>query len=126
MVRIVPRLEVVRENLKKIKHEIGDFKFQGTGKVKSIIADEELEFEFGKIIPIRIKEIEISPNHVGLLSSYAINKFGHVIAIGEEVPLPIEMKRSADYVTFVAALQGKIKKGDLIGVFILFSVEIYR
>ncbi|MBM4241152.1 MAG: DUF22 domain-containing protein [Euryarchaeota archaeon] len=130
MVRIVTRLEEVREDLKKLKHEmkheIGDFKFADSGKVKSIVADEDVEFKVGDIKPVKIKDLEIPANHIGLLSSYARNKFGHIIAIGEEVPLPIEWNRSADHATFVAALDGEVKKNDLIGILILFPVQIYR
>jgi len=130
MVRIITRLEEVREDLKKLKHDmkydIGDFEVKGRGKVKSVVADQDLKLKAGNIKPVKIKHLEIPSNHIGLLSSYARNKFGHVIAIGEEVPLPIEMERSADYATFVAALDGEIKKDDLIGILILLPVEIYR
>jgi hypothetical protein len=130
MVRIITRLEEVREDLKaqkhKMKYDIGDFEVKGRGKVKTIVADEDLKLEAGNIKPVKIKHLDIPANHIGFLSSYARNKFGHVIAIGEEVPLPIEMNRKADYATFMAALDGEIKKKDLIGILILLPVEIYK
>ena len=126
MVRIISRLEEVREKEHKKEHVIGDFNVEAKGKVKSVVADQDLKIKSGDIKPIKIKPLDIPANHIGFLSSYARNKFGHVIAIGEEVPLPIEMKRSADYATFIAALNGEVKKGDLIGIFILFPIKIYR
>jgi hypothetical protein len=130
MVRTVPRVDIVKEDLKKLKdnmeHEIGDMEVKGTWKMKSVIANENVEFKAGEIKIIKIKHMKIPASYVGLLSSYAINKFGHLIAIGEEVPLPIEMERSADYATFIAAIDGEIKKNDLIGIYILFPVQIYR
>jgi len=126
MVRIISRLEEVREEEHKKEHVIGDFNVEAKGKVKSVVADQDLKIKSGDIKPIKIKPLDIPANHIGFLSSYARNKFGHVIAIGEEVPLPIEMKRSADYATFIAALNGEVKKGDLIGIFILFPIKIYR
>jgi hypothetical protein len=126
MVRIITRLEEVRAKEHKMKHTIGDFNVKGKGKVKSIVADQDIKLKSGDIKPIKIKHLSIPANHIGFLSSYARNKFGHIIAVGEEVPLPIEMKRSADYATFIAAIDGEVKKGDLIGIYILFPVEIYR
>jgi hypothetical protein len=126
MVRIITRLEDVREKEHKMEHTIGDFNVKAKGKVKSIVADQDIKLKSGDIKPIKIKPLSIPANNIGFLSSYARNKFGHVIAIGEEVPLPIEMKRSADYATFITAIDGEVKKGDLIGIYILFPVEIYR
>jgi hypothetical protein len=124
--RVISRLEEVRADLKKYKHEIGDFYIEGPGKVKSIIAKEKVKFKAGNIKAIKIKQIEIPGNHIGIISSYARNKFGHVIAIGESVALPIEMNRSADYATFIAALEGKLEKNDLIGILILLPIKIFR
>lgn len=126
MVRIISRLEEVREEEHKMKHTIGDFNVKARGKVISVVADQDLKLKSGDIKTIKIKPLEIPSNHIGFLSSYGRNKFGHVIAIGEEVPLPIEMKRSADFATFITAIDGEVKKGDLIGIFILFPIEIYR
>ena len=126
MVRIISRLEEVREEEHKMKHTIGDFNVKARGKVVSVVADQDLKLKSGDIKPIKIKPLDIPANHIGFLSSYGRNKFGHVIAVGEEVPLPIEMERSADYATFITAIDGEVKKGDLIGIYILFPIEIYR
>lgn len=126
MVRVVTRLEDVRHDEKKLKHKMGDFKYKGTGKLRAIVAAEDVEFKSGEIKPIKIKNMPIPPNHIGILASYARNKYGQVIAIGEDVPLPIEMNRGADYATFIAAIDGKVKKGDLIGTLILSELKIYR
>ena len=126
MIRVVTRLEDVRHDEKKLKHKMGDFKYKGNGKLRGLVAAEDVKFKAGEIKPIKIKHISIPRDHIGILASYARNKYGHVIAIGEEVPLPIEMNRSADYATFIAAIDGEIKKGDLIGTLILSELKIYR
>jgi hypothetical protein len=94
--------------------------------VKMIIAAEKVKFKAGDIKPIKIKHINIPPNNIAFLASYARNTYGHVIAIGEEVPLPIEIKRSADFATFAASLDGEVKKGDLIGTLFISEIKIYH
>lgn len=125
MIRIVTRLDDVKHELKP-KHKMWDFKYKGNGKLKSLVAAEDIKFKAGEIKPLKIKHVTIPPNHIGILASYARNRYGHVIAIGEEVPLPIEMNRSADYATFAAACDGKVKKGDLLGTLILSELKIYK
>lgn len=125
MVRIITRLEEIRHDLEDI-HEEGDYKYTGSSKFINVIAAENVKFKAGDIKPIKINYITIPPNNVGFIDFYGRNKYGHVIAIGEKVPLPIEMERHADYATFAAAIDGKVKKGDLIGTLVLSALKIYK
>jgi len=124
MVRIINRLEEIRHELKSI-HGKGEYKYTGSGKYVWIIAAEDVKFESGDIKPIKIESITIPPDYVGFLDFYGRNRYGHVIAVGEKVPLTIEMERHADYATFAAAIDGEVKKGDLIGTLILSKLKIY-
>jgi hypothetical protein len=124
MVRIINRLEDIRHELKSI-HGEGEYKYTGSGKYVWIIAAEDVKFESGDIKPIKIESITIPPDYVGFLDFYGRNRYGHVIAVGEKVPLTIEMERHADYATFAAAIDGEVKKGDLIGTLILSKLKIY-
>ncbi|KAF5075592.1 DUF22 domain-containing protein [Methanobacterium aggregans] len=126
MVRIVTRLGTIRKELEDKEADI-DFKI-GTivGKLRAIVADEDVDFKANDVKPIKIQEIKVPANHICLLYAYAENRYGHTIAVGEETPLPISMDRTVDHATFVAALDGEIKKNDLIGVLTLLPTELMR
>jgi len=127
MVRIVTRLGTIKKELKDMEGADVDFKVGSVvGKLRAIIADEDVDFKANDVKPIKIKNIEIPANHICILYAYAENKYGHTIAVGEETPLPISMDRTADHATFVAALDGEIKKDDLIGVLTLLPAELLR
>ena len=126
MVRIITRLdEIKREQSDFEAHTLGNFKV-GTiiGKMRAIIADEKMHFKASQSKPIRIKKINIPENHITFLAAYAANKYGHTLAVGEDVPLPMSMKKTVDHALFVAGIDGIIKKDDLIGVLILLPVEM--
>ena len=127
MVRIVTRLGKIRKEVEDLETAKVDFKI-GTivGKLRAIIAEEEIDFKEGDAKPLKIKNIKIPANHICFLYAYAENRYGHTIAVGEETPLPISMDRNVDHATFVAALEGSIKKDDLIGVLILLPMELMR
>jgi hypothetical protein len=125
MVRIITRLDQVRKDQEKHAKAAVDFKI-GTisGKVRAIIADEDMYFKEGETKSVRIKKIDINANHICFISAYGTNKYGHTMAVGEETYLPISMERSADHALFAAALDYKVEKNDLLGILILLPVEI--
>ena len=61
---------------------------------------------------------------MSFLSGYGSNSYGHALAVEEEVPLPVSMKRMVDHAMFAAAKTGEIKKDDLLGVLILLPVNL--
>ncbi|MGZ7049725.1 MAG: DUF22 domain-containing protein [Methanobacterium sp.] len=128
MVRIIQRLDNVRHEHAELKeHAQGNFKV-GTiiGKMRAIIANEEVIVKANESKPIKIKKIKIPANHITFLSAYAANRYGHAIAVGEEVHLPLSMEKTVDHATFIASLKGNIKKDDLLGVLILLPVELIK
>lgn len=128
MVRILTRLDEVKKEYAELEeHSLGDFKV-GTiiGKLRAIIAAEDVEVMANESKPIKIKEIKIPANHITFLSAYAANRYGHAIAVGEEVHLPISLEKTVDHATFIASLDGNVKKNDLLGVLILLPVEIMK
>lgn len=128
MVRIIQRLDEVRKEDAELEVQaLGDFRIGNIiGKMRAIVADEDMEFKASDAKSIKIKKINIPENHISFLSAYAANKYGHAIAAGEEVHLPISMKRTVDHALFVAGIDGTIKKEDLLGVLILFPVEMLK
>ena len=128
MVRIIQRLDNVKHDYETLKeHAMGDFKV-GTiiGKLRAIVADENVVVKANESKPIKIKPIKIPANHITFLSAYAANRYGHAIAVGEEVHLPISLEKTVDHANFVASLEGKIQKDDLLGVLILLPVEMLK
>ncbi len=128
MVRIMPRLdEVKKEHANLEEHALGDFKV-GTiiGKLRAVIADEDVEVKANEAKPIKIKPIKIPSNHITFLSAYAANGYGHTIAVGEEIHLPISLEKTVDHASFLASVKGSIQKDDLLGVLILLPVEMIK
>ncbi len=128
MVRIITRLDEVKKEYAELEERaLGDFKV-GTiiGKLRAIIADEEVEFKANESKSIEIKPITIPANHITFVAAYASNRYGHCIAVGEEIPLPMSFKKKVDHTSFVAILKGQIKKDDLLGVLILLPVEMLK
>jgi hypothetical protein len=128
MVRIITRLDEVKKEYTELEeHSLGDFKV-GTiiGKLRAIIAAEDVEVKASESKPIKIKQIKIPGNHITFLSAYAANRYGHAIAVGGEVHLPISLEKTVDNASFIASLDGSIKKDDLLGVLILLPVEMLK
>lgn len=125
MVRIMTRLGEIKKTQEAYHSALVDFQI-GTisGNLRAMIADDDVEVKSGDVTPIKILKVLIPANHLCYMCAYAANGLGHPIAAGEETPLPISMDRSADYATFVAARDGTIKKGDLLGVLILLPIEL--
>ena len=128
MVRIIQRLDNVRHEHDTFKENaLGDFKV-GTiiGKMRAIIADENVSFMANEAKPIKIKKIKIPANHITFLSAYAGNRYGHAIAVGGEVHLPISMEKIVDHSSFLSSLDGNIQEDDLLGILILLPVEMLK
>ena len=125
MVRIITRLDRVRKEVAESKTSHLDFQIGSiSGNLRAIIADEDMKFKSGDIKSIKIKKIPIPANHLCFLSGYGSNSYGHALAVDEEVPLPLSMKRMADHSMFAAAENCEIKKEDLLGVLILLPVNL--
>ena len=125
MVRIITRLDRVRKEVAESKTSHLDFQIGSiSGNLRAIIADEDMKFKSGDIKSIKIKKIHIPANHLCFLSGYGSNSYGHALAVDEEVPLPLSMKRMADHSMFAAAENCEIKKEDLLGVLILLPVNL--
>jgi len=88
-----------------------------------IVADEDMELKEGYPVSIKIKEIDIPENHIASIGAYASNRYGHPIAVGSQVHLPLSMNKTVDRAAFVVVKDGKIEKGDLLGFLSLFPVE---
>jgi len=128
MVRIITRLgEIKKEDAKLEELTLGDFKIGSTiGKLRAIIAAENVEIKANEARSIKIRQIKIPANYIIFLAAYASNRSGHVVAVGEEVPLPMCLEKTVDHAFFLTSIDGYMKKDDLLGVLILLPVKVIR
>ncbi|OEC86471.1 MULTISPECIES: DUF22 domain-containing protein [Methanobacterium] len=127
-IRVLNRVDEVKEELKGEElHALGNFKVGNIiGKLRAVIADEDVDIKANEAKSIKIKKINIPKNYITFLSAYASNRYGHTVAVGEEVHLPMSMKRTVDYASFLANIDGTIKEDDLLGVLVLLPVEMIK
>ncbi|CAB3289898.1 DUF22 domain-containing protein [Methanocaldococcus lauensis] len=120
--RILGRITEIEKEIREEELKY-DLIIKNEAKIEPIVADEDKEFKQGDIKPIRIKKIKIPPMSVLLICPYGRHRVGHVIAVGEEVPMPIEAEREVDMAAFACGFDGEVKKGDLIGMLLIVASE---
>ena len=120
--RILGRMTEIEKEIREEEAKY-DLIIKNEAKIEPIVADEDKEFKQGDIKPIKIKKIKIPPMSVLLICPYGRHRVGHVIAVGEEVPMPIEVEREVDMATFACGMDGELKKGDLIGMLLIVAAE---
>ncbi|ACV24053.1 DUF22 domain-containing protein [Methanocaldococcus fervens] len=120
--RILGRMTEIEKKIREeeVKYDII---IKNEAKIEPIVADEDKKFKQGDIKPIKIRNIKIPPMSVLLICPYGRHRVGHVIAVGEEVPMPIEAEREVDMATFACGVDGEVKKGDLIGMLLIIKAE---
>ncbi len=120
MFRVLCRLKEIHVREEELKHKV---EISGEGYIVPIIADEDIKIKKNEVYPVRIKKINIPPKAMILICPYAKNRHGHVIAVGEEIPLPLDVERCLDIATFLAVLDGEIKKGDVLASLIILPAK---
>ncbi len=118
MFKIIGRVSEIEEALGEKKY-LGKIKLEVQGKRESIIADEDVEFKAGEIKTIKIKKIGFHPYTISFIDAYAKHCIGSTLFVGEEIPMPLEVERIAEYAIFAAIKDGIVKKGDIIGSIIM-------
>ena len=114
MFKIIGRIGDIEEALREKKYP-GKIKLEVQGKREPIIADEDVEFKAGEIKTIKIKKIELHPYTISFIDAYAKHSVGTTLSIGEDIPMPFDSERVAEYAIFAAIKDGIVKKGDIIG-----------
>ncbi|KZX15892.1 hypothetical protein MBCUT_12170 [Methanobrevibacter cuticularis] len=125
MVRILHPFGEVKREMEHSKDGKMDLKM-GDIPILSrlIVADENITLNEGTSTSIKIREIYIPEKHIVSIGAYAANKYGHPIAVGGDTHLPLSMDKKVNRAAFTVFLDGKVKKGDLLGFLSLFPVEI--
>lgn len=125
MVRILNRVGEVHKELEEAHKDKLACKLHDSDAVmRFVIASKDMDVKSGENVTIGIDKIEIPGKNVCIISSYATNPYGQVIAVGGETHIPIELDKAVDACSFSVVRTGSIKKGDLLGIILLVPVSI--
>lgn len=89
-----------------------------------VISAENVDVKKGDVRRIRIKEIRLQPNTVVTPLHIMRNAFGSVIEVAQAKPSKVEEEKLIDEAVFLATKDGKIQKGDLLGVLNIYYTAI--
>lgn len=126
-VRIVYRDEEGRSKSEIV--DIGDYEYTiaTRGAWRVLIADEEVDFNAGEAKKVRIQKTTVPRDTITLGCPISRHALGSIISVGRlGKPQPVENEREIDYAVFHAVEDGKIKKGDIIGVLNVFPIMMVR
>jgi len=94
--------------------------------ISTIFADEDAAVSRGETIDIKIVPLEIPKNCLCFLDGYIRHPVGNVIMLEEDPQKKIESDRTATHAIFHAIGDGRIEKGDVIGVVDFIFAEIFK
>lgn len=113
----IHRKEIKSKEFGYVKSDIGLWEL--------LIADEDVKVKAGEAVRINIKEIRLPPNTV-ITPLYIIrNAYGTVLDVVQlGKPSRVEEEKRINQVIFLPIENGKIEKGDLIGVINVYYVGV--
>ncbi len=94
--------------------------------VNTIFADEDVVVLRGETITVRIEPVNIPKNCLCFLDSYVRHPMGNVIMLVENPQQKMESPRTAAHAVFHAMDDGRIEKGDVIGVVDFILAEVFK
>jgi len=87
------------------------------GRWEHLITREQAKVFANKVSFVDIVPIELAPEETVILCPVARNSFAVILEVGEKgKPKQIEEGRTLGYVTVLGKRDGKIEKGDLLGI----------
>uniref|UniRef100_A0A7C3M9X7 DUF22 domain-containing protein n=1 Tax=Archaeoglobus fulgidus TaxID=2234 RepID=A0A7C3M9X7_ARCFL len=95
------------------------------GVWETLIADEDVSVRKGDVVRIRIREVKLPPSTVVVPLSIMRHACGTVLDVVElGKPRKVEEEKRIKQAVFLAVEDGKIEKGDLIGVINVYYVGL--
>lgn len=94
--------------------------------IDTIFADEDVVVLRGETINIKIAPLDIPKNCLCFLDSYIRHPLGNVIMLMENPQKKIEFPRTATHAIFQVIDDGRIEKGDVIGVVDFIFAEVFK
>ncbi len=110
---------------KSIRTEVFGYIRTHIGVWEPLIADEDVEIKAGEITRIKIKEINLAPNTVVVPLPIMRNPLGTILDVVQLGKLSkVEEEKAIHQAIFLPIEDGKIEKGDLIGVINVYYVGV--
>lgn len=90
-----------------------------------VVSDEDVELRAGEVVKVRVKEIEIPANTVVVPIGFAMNAYGSLVDVVEAGrPSRVEEEKRITHAIFLPFEDGKVEKGDLLGVISIYFVGL--
>ena len=126
-IRIVYKDKEGRLKADIVDTEDYEFTIATRGSWKMLVADEDVEFKAGEAKPVKIRRTILPRESIMLKCPVTRHALGYITSLGRRgEPQPVEAERELNYVIFTAIEDGKIRKGDLLGVVNIFPVMMVR
>jgi hypothetical protein len=88
-------------------------------EIRAIFADKDVPISAGKTALIPIVPFEIPKNFLSFLGGYARHPLGNTLSLVEEHPKRLDEARTIRKAAFHAWANGRVEKGDVIGVVVM-------
>jgi len=135
--RVELREEIVEANItwrdngsiyrEPIKTRVFGYTRSHIGVWELLIADERVKVKKGDVVRIKIKEVNLPPDTVVVPLSFMRNAYGTVLDVVElGRPRKVEEEKRIQQAVFLAAEDGWMEEGDLIGVINVYFVGVEK
>jgi hypothetical protein len=94
--------------------------------VHTIFSDEEVVVLTGDTVLVKIVPMKIPENCLSFIDSYVRHPLGNTLMLIEDPQKKIEVPRMAMRVAFQGIADGRIEKGDVIGVVDFIHAEVFK
>lgn len=94
--------------------------------ISAIFSDDETVIVTGETVVIKIVPLKIPENCLSVIDSYVRHPYGNTIMLIEDPQQKIEVPRTAAHAVFHGMGDGRIEKGDVIGVVDFIYAEVFK
>jgi hypothetical protein len=109
---------------KKVSIPPFGFKRGQVARWECLVSDEDKKMEYGKPTILKVKEIQIPKNTIPYPFSITRHAYGTFIDIYLERPKKVEEEFVANKVVFLPITDGVVRKGEILGILNLYSIEV--
>lgn len=94
--------------------------------INTIFSDDEIVILKGETVVIKVVPLKIPENCLCFIDSYVRHPLGNTIMLVEDPQKKIEVTRTATHAAFHGMEDGRIEKGDVIGVVDFIFAEVFN